>query len=104
MVFCKHHRTPRCARTSVAWSFEDLGSRPIVFIRFNPDAYKRDDIAFKSSFIYLKSGLCKVRDAKEFNSRCGVLMDAIHEQLRRTFEENRMPDKTIEVIKLFYDS
>ena len=52
----------------------------------------------------MKSGLCKVRDAKEFNSRCGVLMDAIHEQLRRTFEENRMPDKTIEVIKLFYDS
>ena len=52
--------------------FEDFGGRPIVFIRFNPVAYKRDDIAFKSSFIYLKSGLCKVRDAKEFNNRCGV--------------------------------
>ena len=84
--------------------FEDLGGRPIVFIRFNPDAYKRGDIAFDSSFVYLKSGLCKVRDAKEWKMRCDTLMDAIHEQIRRTFQDNRMPDKTIEVIKLFYDS
>jgi len=47
--------------------------------------------------------LCRIRDAKEWKSRCDVDHGVIHEQLRLTFEENRTPDKTFNEIKLFYD-
>ena len=59
----------------------------------------------KSSFV--KTGsfdrVYTVRNANEWKIRCDTLMDAIHEQLRLKFEENRTPDKAFEVIKLFYD-
>jgi len=84
--------------------FQDFGGRPLVMIRFNPDAYKCGGVTFKSSFVYSKTGLCRVRDAKEWTSRGDALMDAINNQLRLTFEENRVPDKTFDEIKLYFDS
>ena len=83
---------------------KNVGGRPIVMIRFNPDKYKCDGVSHPSSFTYSKTGVCEVRDANEWKSRCDTLMDTIHHQLRLTFEENRVPDKALEVIKLYYDS
>ena len=87
--------------------FKDLGDRPLVMIRFNPDEYLRDGVSrMKSSFVRIGGidrGFC-VRDQIEWSARCDTLMDAIHEQLRLKIKENRTPDKALQVIKLFYNS
>ena len=101
----KQHKSYSEDNERSAELYRDFGERPIVMIRFNPDSYKRDGVSHKSSFMYTeKTGQCKIRDAKEWKSRCDVLMGVINDQLRLTFEENRVPGEMLEVIKLFYDS
>lgn len=75
---------------------QDVGHRPIVFIRFNPDEY--DDI--KSCWGFDNRGINKVKKSKEkeWNERLNILSQTIDYWL-----ENNT-DKTIEVIQLFYDT
>lgn len=75
---------------------QDVGHRPIVFIRFNPDEY--DDV--KSCFTIGKDGICKIskRMEKEWEKRLNVLTDRIQYYIDHKI------DKIIEVIHLFYDT
>jgi len=79
---------------------QDIGHRPLVFIRFNPDGYDTTDGRIPSCWSYNKTGVCIVKREKEslWNQRLTVLDDQI-----RYWCEN-LTDKTIEVIQLFYDS
>jgi hypothetical protein len=75
---------------------KDVGHRPIVFIRFNPDEY--DDVT--SCWGVNKQGISTLKKSKvkEWNERLNCLTQTIYYWL-----EN-MTDKTIEIIQLFYDS
>ena len=79
----------------------DVNHRPIVFIRFNPDSYKKlDGTQVKSCWGINSKGLFSVKKNKtvEWNNRLKALGDQV------TFWTNpeHKTNKTIEVIQLYY--
>ena len=80
---------------------KDVEYRPIIFIRFNPDCYENKDGAkIKSCWSINKStGLCYIQKSKEneWNKRLDFLKEIINKWLFKNSE------KTIEIIKLFYN-
>jgi hypothetical protein len=79
--------------------FKDLGNRPIVFIRFNPDSYidKKGNLV-KSSFKYhKKEEVLIIQDIHEWINRLQKLKDTID------FNIYNIPIKNITIHNLFYD-
>lgn len=63
--------------------FTDLGDRPIIFIRFNPDSYKdADGKTVKSCFSYHKTtGLAYINDKKKWTERLTTLETTIRKHI-----------------------
>ena len=78
---------------------QDLQHRPIVFIRFNPDAYtNQDGVLVKSCWKLNKLGLMRIIKTKqqEWKERVNSLIQQIQYWIDNPTE------KTIETIELFY--
>jgi hypothetical protein len=76
---------------------QDLGFRPIVFIRFNPDSYKTlDGTVVRSCWKVNKFGITQINKIKEWEERIKVL----NNQIRYWIET--ISEKTIEIVELFY--
>ena len=78
---------------------QDLQHRPIIFIRFNPDAYTNNDgILVKSCWKLNKLGVMTISKIKqkEWEERIETLKQQIQYWIDNTIE------KTIEIIELFY--
>ena len=89
-----------CENKRIMELSQDIGHRPIIFIRFNPDDYKdKNNKLIKSCWSFNKSGICVVKKQKinEWNERLEILKQTIDYWL------NNKTDKTIEIIQLFYD-
>ena len=80
---------------------QDLGHRPIVFIRFNPDDYKKDGKNITSCWGQNKNGICVVKKSKqkEWIER----LNTLEEQIKYWTCPENFTDKTIETIHLYYD-
>ena len=78
---------------------QDLGHRPIIFIRFNPDSYIKDNKKELSCWGINGDGICVIKRKKEWKERLEKLKDKIEYNL----EEKNKSDKMINVISLFYD-
>ena len=80
---------------------QDLGFRPIVFIRFNPDDYiDKDGNKIKSCWkINRATGLVVIdsKKIKEWMDRINSLLEQINYWIKNS------TNKTIEIIQLFYD-
>jgi plastocyanin len=81
---------------------QDLGHRPIIFIRFNPDDYEKNGIVITSCWGQNKKGICVVKKSKkdEWTQRLNVLEYHINYWIK---PENKT-NKIIEIIQLFYDA
>ena len=69
---CEHKRMMELSR--------DLGHRPVIFIRFNPDAYTQEDgTKVTSCWSINKSGRCVIKQCKmkEWNVRINKLLDTV---------------------------
>ena len=89
-----------CENKRIMELSQDIGHRPIIFIRFNPDDYKgKNNKLIKSCWCSNNSGICVVKKQKinEWNERLEILKQTIEYWL------NNKTDKTIEIIQLFYD-
>lgn len=78
---------------------QDVGHHPIVFIRFNPDAYTDiNGIRITSCWKLNKLGILTVPKTKEkeWNDRIAILISQIDYWIHNTCT------KTIEIIELFY--
>ncbi len=78
---------------------QDVGHRPIVFIRFNPDEYVNEKgKKIKSCWKHNKNGVMRVDPKKEdeWNNRIKCLLEQI-----KYWVENPT-EKTVEVVQLFY--
>jgi len=78
---------------------QDLQQRPIVFIRFNPDAYiNQDGVLVKSCWKLNKLGVIQISKTKqkEWEERIETLKQQIQYWIDNPTE------KTIEIIELFY--
>jgi hypothetical protein len=78
----------------------DVGHRPIVFIRFNPDHYlTRDSVKIKSCWSINSQGISVVNknDSKEWKKRLLQLSEQVQYWI------DNKTDKTVEIIQLYYD-
>ena len=76
--------------------FQDLGNRPIIFIRLNPDSYKINIKRHNSVFKLDKNSNELVKNTKEFNYRFQLLTDAINTAI------NTIPTKNVSYVKICY--
>ena len=90
-----------CENKRIMELSQDVGHRPIVFIRFNPDDYKNDEKNITSCWGQTKNGICVIKKSKkcEWTQRLNTLKDQICYWTNPTNTTN----KTIETIQLFYD-
>ena len=88
-----------CENKRLMTLFQDLGSRPLVMIRFNPDGYMNlHGKNVKSCFIHTnKRGLPKVAHERHWNDRLNVLKTRIY------YHTLHISEQEITVEHLFYD-
>ena len=91
-----------CENKRIMELSQDMGHRPIIFIRFNPDEYEKNGINISSCWGQDKKGICVVKKSKmkEWNERLIELKQLIDYWIN---PENRT-NKTVEIIQLFYDA
>ena len=92
-----------CENKRIMQLSQDIGHRPIIFIRFNPDTYinSNGDKITSCWGITPKTGILKIKNNKndEWDKRLTVLKETIEYW---TNEDNKT-EKIIEVIQLFYN-
>ena len=88
-----------CENKRLMTLFVDLGERPVVLIRFNPDGYiTKDGCKVNSCFVYKnKCGLPSIRNKNQWNNRLNILRNTIDTMI------NDVPTKEISIHHLFYD-
>jgi hypothetical protein len=89
-----------CENKRTCELFQDFGNRPVVFVRFNPDAYTdATGKRVKSCFVYHKRlDVPCTPDKKEWYKRTNVLLQTVEKHLVE------VPTKEITVEYLFYNS
>ena len=78
---------------------QDIGHRPVIFIRFNPDAYVNQEGKKVTSCWRLNGyGILNIPKSKrnEWNTR----IIALYQQIE--YWMNNIPEKTVETVELFY--
>ena len=97
------HKTSgyNCENKRIMQLSQDLGHRPIIFIRFNPDDYDDQGENITSCWGINKKGICVVKKSKkdEWTQR----LTALETQIDYWVKPENKTDKTIEIIQLFYD-
>lgn len=91
-----------CENKRIMELSQDVGHRPIIFIRFNPDDYLNEKgLTVTSCWGKNKNGICIIKKNKveEWNTRLQSLTDRIDYWLN----PDHITDKTIKIIQLFYD-
>ena len=80
---------------------QDVGHKPVIFIRFNPDEYYIGETKIQSCFGYDKLGICrlKLKYINEWSERLLVLKQQIEYWTNPLNKTN----KTVEVIQLYFD-
>ena len=89
-----------CENKRIMELSQDVGYRPIVFIRFNPDDYELKGEKISSCWGINKNGICSIKKSKqkEWNIRLNTLKCTIDYWLQH--KTNRM----IEIAQLYYDN
>ena len=80
----------------------DVGHRPLIFLRFNPDGYTGgENEKVKSCWSVSKQGLCHVnpREKKQWEAR----LETLKGQIEYWSAEENKSEKTLEVVHLYYD-
>ena len=89
-----------CENKRIMEISQDVGHRPIVFIRFNPDDYlDNENINVTSCWGTDNRGICCVKKSKikEWGKRLHTLQETID------YWMINKSHKTVEIIQLFYD-
>uniref|UniRef100_A0A6C0AZH9 Uncharacterized protein n=1 Tax=viral metagenome TaxID=1070528 RepID=A0A6C0AZH9_9ZZZZ len=89
-----------CENKRIMELSKDVNFRNIIFIRFNPDGYKKDDKKITSCWSVNKNNIYIIKKSKitEWNDRLKLLVQTIKYHIENT------PEKLITIIELYYDS
>ena len=90
-----------CENKRIMELSQDVGHRPIVFIRFNPDEYISYSKTNTSCWETNGNGICVVKKSKirEWQER----LDALKQQIDYWLHPENKTNKTVEIIQLFYN-
>jgi hypothetical protein len=91
------HTGYSCENKRIMEIFQDLGNRPIIFLRFNPDSYKDEESGetVKGCFKVMADNRINIQK-KEWNRRISKLRERIDYHLIN------VPDKEVTIEHLFY--
>jgi len=91
-----------CENKRIMELSQDVGHRPIVFIRFNPDDYNTKEKKITSCWGLNGKGICIIKNSKkeEWKKR----LHTLEEQINYWINPENKTDKTIEIIQLFYNN
>ncbi len=78
---------------------KDIGHRPLIFIRFNPDSYYKDKVKIPSCWGFNKNGLCVIQNKDNWNERIKILRKCIEYWIN----PKNKSEKIIHIEQLFYD-
>ena len=81
---------------------QDIGHRPLVFIRFNPDDYlTKADEKIKTCWSVSKQGLCYInpKEKRHWEAR----LETLKGQIAYWSDDANRCEKTLEVVHLYYD-
>jgi len=90
-----------CENKRIMELSRDMGHRPIIFIRFNPDDYMKNETKITSCWCINNKGICVVKKSKnhEWTERLVILKQTIDYWISPV----NITNKTVETIQLFYD-
>ena len=76
---------------------EDINGKPMIVIRFNPDAYSNKQTfgVVPSCLKYDEKGYAKICNEKEFKKRIEKLIKCVDKEIKETVKE-------VKIIKIFY--
>jgi len=91
-----------CENKRIMELSQDVGHRPIIFIRFNPDGYKKDGKKVSSCWSRNKLDILTISKNKkeEWDTRLKNLKDTVDYWI---CEDNKT-DRTVNMIGLYYDT
>jgi len=91
-----------CENKRIMELSQDLGHRPIIFIRFNPDDYNTKEKKITSCWGLNGKGICIIKKSKkkEWEER----LNTLEHQINYWINPENKTDKTIEIIQLFYNN
>lgn len=84
-----------CENRRIMELFQDVGNRPVVVLRLNPDSYYKDDEKYNGCFSYTKSGTISVHK-KEWEKRMKLFTWHLDSWL------THIPKKEVTIRKFFY--
>ena len=90
-----------CENKRIMELSQDVGHRPIIFIRFNPDGYDQSGTNITSCWGLNKMGICVVKKSKK--DEWGQRLTTLEEHINYWINPDNITNKTIETIQLFYD-
>jgi hypothetical protein len=88
-----------CENKRIMELSQDVGHRPIIFIRFNPDSYRKGNIKIPSCWEQNMNGICVVKYKEDWEYR----LHTLEAQIKYWTSINNSTNKIIETIQLFYD-
>jgi hypothetical protein len=90
-----------CENKRIMEISQDIHHRPLIFIRFNPDNYKKDDENITSCWGIGKGGKCILKSNKknEWDGR----LQTLENQISYWLNPENQTNKTVEIIQLFYN-
>jgi hypothetical protein len=88
-----------CENKRIMELSQDVGHRPIVFIRFNPDSYRKGTIKIPSCWEQNMNGICVVKYKEDWEYR----LNTLETHIKYWTSINNSTNKIIETIQLFYD-
>ena len=91
-----------CENKRIMELSQDVGHRSIVFIRFNPDDYKNNDVNITSCWGQNNKGICVVKKSKE--KEWTERLQSLENQINYWINIDNKTDKTVEIIQLYYDA
>ena len=91
------HYDDLCENKRLMELYEDLGRRPIVFVRLNPDEYKQNNETVSSAFHVSKRGVV-IKRISEYNRRLDLLISSVDDHVH-----NGQPEKAITIVKHCFD-
>jgi hypothetical protein len=91
-----------CENKRIMEISQDLGHRPIIFVRFNPDEYLNKDVKITSCWGYNKYGVSIIKQSKtkEWNDR----LYKLENEIKYWSNPENISSKTINIINLFYNT
>lgn len=95
--FQHHHDAYLCEEKRMMQIFQDCGNKPMILLRFNPDAYLDAQGIKKASCFKTRNGKTELINPHDWNERVQYFLERLHHHL------HHIPEKELTLEFFYYD-